>query len=322
MALRLTSQMAHARPPDRPRLTPNFSVIDLTGPQIRRNRDLRQLLIQVYLICPAMLTLLIWAVLTPFASRLGINVAWWIGSMWAFGLLSSVLLGVGAGLVSFVILTFDAVVQAPAIGVFGHASIANQIALTAICVWAAVALSAVFPTRRLYSALREIFAAIVSFLAVLIIWITVLALMAGRPPLGIAAIMAATAFILINVVIGLRWKRWSRGFVFGQLLGLIAAAGTISSVGATGENFMLMLQKGMNSGLGAAILWAAAFSLAEKIAGGRAAVMGGLMVTAFQNIVPTVWSFLPLVALWTTYAMLRRGSLARARNAAAALASS
>ena len=305
-----------------PRLTPNFSVIDLTGPQIRRNRDLRQLLIQAYLICPAMLTLLIWAVLTPFASRLGINVAWWIGSMWAFGLLSSVLLGVGAGLVSFVILTFDAVVQAPAIGVFGHASIANQIALTAICVWAAVALSAVFPTRRLYSALREIFAAIVSFLAVLIIWITVLALMAGRPPLGIAAIMAATAFILINVVIGLRWKRWSRGFVFGQLLGLVAAAGTISSVGATGENFMLMLQKGMNSGLGAAILWAAAFSLAEKIAGGRAAVMGGLMVTAFQNIVPTVWSFLPLVALWTTYAMLRRLSLARAPNAAAALASS
>jgi len=305
-----------------PRLTPNFSVIDLTGPQIRRNRDLRQLLIQAYLICPAMLTLLIWAVLTPFASRLGINVAWWIGSMWAFGLLSSVLLGVGAGLVSFVILTFDAVVQAPAIGVFGHASIANQIALTAICVWAAVALSAVFPTRRLYSALREIFAAIVSFLAVLIIWITVLALMAGRPPLGIAAIMAATAFILINVVIGLRWQRWSRGFVFGQLLGLVAAAGTISSVGATGENFMLMLQKGMNSGLGAAILWAAAFSLAEKIAGGRAAVMSGLMVTAFQNIVPTVWSFLPLVALWTTYAMLRRRSLARAPNAAAALASS
>ncbi len=64
------------------------------------------------------------------------------------------------------------------------------------------------------------------------------------------------------------------GFVFGQLLGLVAAAGTISSVGATGENFMLVLQKGMNSGLGAAILWAAAFSLAEKIAGGRAAVMG------------------------------------------------
>lgn len=304
-----------------PRLTPNFSVIDLTGPQILRNRDLRQLLIQAYLICPAMLTLLVWAVLTTLPSRLGINVAWWIGSMWAAGLVTSVLLGVGASLVTIVILTYAAVVQAPAIGFFGYASAATQIALATVWVWSVAAWSAVFPSRRLYSAWREILAAIVSSVAVLIIFIVLSALMNGRPPLGMAAIRAGAAFVLINIVIGLRSKRWSRGFIFGQLLGLVAAAGTLSNIGATGDSFMLMLQRGVDYGLGNAVLWAAAFSIGEKMAGGRAAAMGGLMhiffmgwlMLASTNVVPTVWLLLPLVSLWTTYAIVRRRSLARAR---------
>jgi class 3 adenylate cyclase len=93
-----------------PRLSPNFSVIDLTGPQIRRNRDLRQLLIQVYIICPAMLALLIWIALT-FASKSHANAGLWIGMMIGMGFLATVLLGIGAGFVGFVILTFQALVQ-------------------------------------------------------------------------------------------------------------------------------------------------------------------------------------------------------------------
>lgn len=301
-----------------PRLTPNFSIIDLTGAQIWRNRDLRQLLIQVYLICPGLLSLLIWAVLNP----LGLNAIWWIGTLWAMGLLSSVLLGVGASLISFVLMTFSAVVMAPAIGFFGYASATNQIALSAVCIWAVVALSAVFPRQRLYSALREIFAAIVSFLAVLTIWITIANLAAGRPPYVVAGIVAAGGFILINVVVGLRWGRWSRGFVFGQILGLITGAGTISIAGATPGSAIYLLNAGINNGLADAIFWAAAFSIAEKIAGVRAAVMGGLMGTAFKNIAPTVWAFLPLISLWTTYAIVRHRSLARSRNATEALAGS
>jgi class 3 adenylate cyclase len=300
-----------------PRLTPNFTVLDLTGAQVRRNRDLRQLLVQVYLICPGLLTLLILGALTPFASRLGIYVGWWIGSMWAFGLVTSILLGVGAGLITFVILTFDAVIQAPAIGLFGYTSAANQIALAAICVWATVAWSAVFPTRRQYPAWREILGAIATFLITVMIYITVVALMAGRHPLGMAAIRAVAGFILINVVIGLRWKRWSRGFVFGQFLGLIAGAGTLAGFAANGTGFWAVLQKGLDTALGDAVLWAAAFSIGEKMAGSRAAIMGCLMLTAFKNMVPTLWSFLPILALWTTYTILRRRSLERARRDAA-----
>ncbi|MGH9806807.1 MAG: hypothetical protein ACRD9W_06025, partial [Terriglobia bacterium] len=303
-----------------PRLTPNFSVIDLTWPQIRRNRDLRELLIQVYLICPAMLSLLIWAVLTPVAAALGIHVIWCIGEMWAMGLLVSVLLGVGAALVGFVLLAFQMVVQTPALGWFGPASAANQIAVSAVCVWAALALSAIFPARRPYSALREISGALLSSFIVTAIWITVLALGAKRPPLIVGAIMAVTAFILINVVTGLRWQRWSRGFVFGQVLGVIAGAGYISIMGSTGMGPVRLLEDGLVNGLGDAVLWATAFAIAEKIAGARAAVIGGLMMTVCMNMTLTWWSLLPLIALWTTYAVIRRRSLARAHAAAAASA--
>jgi len=299
-----------------PRLTPNFSVIDLTGPQILRNRDLRQLLIQVYLICPGILSLLIWAVLTP----LGLNPAWWIGTMWASGLVASVLLGVGASLVFICVLTFAAVVQAPIIAIFGHASAANQIALTMVMIWAAVALSAVFPTPRPPSALREILSAIATFFVVLIIATGLVALAAGRPPLQVAAIIAASSFILINVVIGVRWKRWSRGFVLGQVLGVLAAGGYFAIAGATGESFLLRLQQGISNGVGDAIWWGLAFALAEKMAGARAAIIAGLLLSAFKNLVPTPWTLLPLVALWTTYAILRRRSVAKTRMASEGVA--
>jgi hypothetical protein len=294
-----------------PRLTPHFSVIDLTGPQVLRNRDLRQLLIQVYLICPGILSLLIWAVLTP----LGLDPAWWIGTMWASGLVVSVLLGIGASLVFICLLTFDAVVQAPIIASFGYASVANQIALTTVIIWATVALSAVFPTPRPPSALREILSAIATFLIVLIIAAGLVALAAKRPPLQIAGIIAGSSFLLITAIIGLRWKRWSRGFVLGQVLGVLGAAGYYAIAGVTGGGFLLRLQQGISNGIGDAIVWGLAFALAERMSGARAAIMAGLLLSALKNIVPTLWTLLPLVALWTTYAMVRRRSLAKARLA-------
>ncbi|CAN5426899.1 hypothetical protein BH20VER3_BH20VER3_03060 [soil metagenome] len=299
-----------------PRLTPNFSVIDLSWPQLRRNRDLRELLLQVYVICPCLLTLLIWAVLTPIAAGLNIYVAWWIGAMWAGGLIFSVLLGVGAGLVGFVLLTFDAVVQAPAIGLFGNASAANQIALTIVCVWAAFALAAIFPNRRAYSAIREVLAAWAGFLLVIIILVAVSVVVANRPALFGGVAMAVAVFILINVVTGLRWKQWSRGFVVGQVLGVLAGVATISVAGATGTTFFLSLRLGIVYTLGNTVLWATAFALAEKIGGFRAAIMAGLMFATSQNITQTLWSILPFSALWVSYALIRRRSLARARLAA------
>ncbi|MEY2528060.1 MAG: hypothetical protein QOJ05_150, partial [Verrucomicrobiota bacterium] len=292
-----------------PRLTPNFSVIDLTGPQIRRNRDLRQLLIQVYLICPGIFSLLVWAVLTP----LGLNPAWWIGSLWAAALVTSVLLGVGASLVFICVLTFAAVVMAPIIAVFGVASAANQIALTMVMIWAAVAWSAVFPTPRPPSALREVLSVIATFFVVLILATGLVALGAGRPPLQVAGIIAGSSFILINVVIGLRWKRWSRGFVLGQVLGVLAAVQYFATAGATGDAFLLRLQQGISNGVSDAIWWGLTFALGEKMAGARAAIIAGLLLSTCKTIVPTPWALLPLVAIWTTYAILRRRSLAKVR---------
>ncbi|MBA3273753.1 MAG: hypothetical protein H0T11_07755 [Chthoniobacterales bacterium] len=299
-----------------PRLTPNFSVIDLSGSQLRRNRDLRELLLQVYLICPLFFTLLIWAVLTPLAGMPGIKMTWWIGAMWAGGLIFSVLLGVGAALVGFVLLTFDAVVQAPAIGLFGATSAANHIALAAFCVWAAFALCAIFPTRRACSAIREILAALLGLFVVISIWIAIAAVSLKRPPLFGAVTVALAVFILINVVIGLRWKRWSRGFVVGQMMGILAGAAVISLVGTKGSDGLLGLQQGAVYTLVNAALWATAFAIGEKVGGARAAVIAGLMFTALNNITPTAWALLPMVSLWAAYAFIRRRSQARSRRAA------
>jgi class 3 adenylate cyclase len=294
-----------------PRLTPNFSVIDLTGPQILRNRDLRQLLIQVYVICPAILFLLVWAVLMPLG--LNPNPAWWIGTMWAASLVTSVLLGVGASLISLCVLTFAAVVHGPIIAIFGVASAANQIALAVVMIWSAVAWSAVFPTHRPPSALREILCAIATFFVALITIIGLVTLAAGRPPLQVAGIIAASSFILINVVIGLRWKRWSRGFVLGQVLGVLAAVQYFATAGATGDSFLLRLQQGISNGIGDAIWGGLTFALGEKMAGARSAIIAGLLLSTCKNIVVTTpWALLPFIGIWTTYAILRRRSLAKA----------
>jgi hypothetical protein len=231
--------------------------------------------------------------------------------MWAASLLLSVLLGIGASLVCFLLITFDAVVQAPVIEFFGYTSPANQIALAVVVVWAAVAWSAVFPTPRQPSAIREIISAIVSFLIVFSLVIADLALAAGRPPLQVAGIIAASAFVLVTVVIGLRWKRWSRGFVFGQILGVLAAAGWMVIAGATDHSPLFRLQQGISNGLGDAIWWALAFAIGEKLGGARAAVIGALLCTISKNLVPTPWALLPMIGLWTTYAFIRRRSLAK-----------
>jgi hypothetical protein len=219
----------------------------------------------------------------------------------------------GASLVCMCVFTFDAVVQAPIIEIFGYASAGNQIALTIVMIWGAVALSAVFPTLRSPSALREILSAIATFFIVLIIIIGLVALCAGRPPLHVAGLIAASSFILITVIIGLRWKRWSRGFVLGQVMGVLAAGNYFAIAEATGGSFLLRLQQGIANGIGDGIWWGLAFALAERMSGARAAIIAGLLLAALKNIVATPWTLLPLVALWTAYAFIRRRSLAKAR---------
>lgn len=82
-----------------PRLSTNFSIIDLTGPQIRRNRDVRALLLQVYVVCPALLSLLVLAVLLPFPRGQGISAVGAVSTLIGMGYLVSILLGIGAAFV-------------------------------------------------------------------------------------------------------------------------------------------------------------------------------------------------------------------------------
>ena len=71
---------------------------------------------------------------------------------------------------------------------------------------------------------------------------------------------------------------------------------------------------GLASGLTSGVLWASAFAIAEKIAGARSAIAAGLLITVLLNI-PDVrvgwWWLLPQIALWTTYAVVRRHSAVR-----------
>ena len=71
-----------------------------------------------------------------------------------------------------------------------------------------------------------------------------------------------------------------------------------------------MLALGLFSGVMSAAVWSAAFAVAEKLAGARAAVIAGLLVTAFVNIAPadepSAWLLLPIAGIAGTYVMLRR----------------
>ena len=295
-----------------PRLSPNFTALDLTWQQIRRNPDLRQLLAQVYLVCPLLLTALILGLLTPMAGRIGTHPAFWVGMLWGMGILATLLLGVGAGLVGFVILAFQAVVQGPAGGIFGSGSLANMLAVTAVCVWAIIALAAVFPVTRRVSAVREVGASILAAIGVVLAWIILMSVIPERSGLQQAAATAAGCFVLINVVLGLRWKLWSRGFAFGQILGVAVAAvglfaGDVTAADCCTEPWPVMLGGGLFNGLLSAAIWAAAFALAEKLAGARSAIVAGLLVTAMLNMpAGSAWTLLPFAGIVGAYGYLRK----------------
>ncbi|CAN5472392.1 hypothetical protein BH18VER1_BH18VER1_10630 [soil metagenome] len=292
-----------------PRLAPNFSIVDVTGAQIRRNRDLRQLLLQVYGICPAMLGLLIWVFIGVIAGEPGHAFAW-IGMMIVMGYLATLLLCLGAGFVGFVILTFQSLVQGIATELFGFRSVANMIAVSLLCGWGFIALSAVFPVKRNYSIGRELVTAIAAALFVLILWATPLGFVQKASPLHLAGVMAATSFLLLNATIGVRWRRWSRGFALGQVFAVLIGA-LWFTVGMDAEGEMpKTVAGGLLNGLTSGVIWSATFALAERISGARAAVAAGMFVTALLNILTAPgsggWVWLPLVTLVVTYLINRK----------------
>ncbi|MEP6956436.1 MAG: hypothetical protein ABI883_06390 [Chthoniobacterales bacterium] len=86
------------------------------------------------------------------------------------------------------------------------------------------------------------------------------------------------------MVLRLRWGRCSRGFVFGQVLGIIGGLGTMATIRSSGSDAPLhLLREGLVSGLGNAVLWALAFAIGEKIAGARAAKIAAVMTSILKD---------------------------------------
>ena len=293
-----------------PRLSPNFSVIDLTGAQVRRNRDLRQLLLQVYLLCPAMLGLLVFALLAPLRHRMQIPPVAFIGMMLGMGWLATILLGIGAGFVGFLILAFQAVVQGGAYALFGTTRLATMLAVSAVCTWAYIALAAVFPVDVRRAVWRQVLAAICGAFASLMVIITAALLSLKRPPIVETIVSAAVVFVLITVIVGVRWRRWSRGFMFGQILSVLAAAMWLGSTAAGTASGWHAAVDGLTSGMMSCVYWALAFTVAERIGDARAAIVAGLLITVTLNATG-VLSLVPLLIIWIVYAIMRRRSAAR-----------
>ncbi|MDQ6625346.1 MAG: hypothetical protein M3Y69_04265, partial [Verrucomicrobiota bacterium] len=177
-----------------PRLEPNFSVIDLTGPQIRRNRDLRQLLLQAYVICPFLAALLVLILYPLIAVPLNLTLST-VLLMVMMGCLAGILLGTGVGFVAFVILEFQAIVQLPLGTIFGQTSWPSLLGLGAVCAWATVAMSAVFPVKRRYAPWREL---PVAALASILVWCafrSAFFLTDDRPVIPLAMLCATYALV-------------------------------------------------------------------------------------------------------------------------------
>jgi class 3 adenylate cyclase len=290
-----------------PRLSPNFSVIDLTGPQIRRNRDLRALLLQVYVVCPALLSLLVLAVLLPFSSGHGVRSIAAVVTMIGMGYLVSILLGIGAAFIGFVILAFQAVIEGPAVRVFGQYSLANAITLSAVCGWAFVSLCAVFPRNRRLPVWREVTVAILCALLTLVISQVPIGLVAKQLFLYRAVVIAIVCFLFVTLINGMRWRRWARGFVFGQVTGVIVGLGFFECLALqkSPPSFTGDVINGLTSGLLSAVVWAMAFALAERFADSRSAIASGLLVTILINNPGKTW-LIPFAVLWIAYGWMRR----------------
>jgi class 3 adenylate cyclase len=289
-----------------PRLSPNFSVIDLTGPQIQRNRDLRGLLVQVYVVCPALLSLIVLAVLLPFPRGHGISSIGAVFTLISMGYLVSVLLGIGAAFVGYVILAFQAVVEGPAVRIFGQYSLGNAITLAAVCAWAFVSLCAVFPRHRRLPAWREVVVAILSAALTTAIYQIPIALTSKEPHLYRAVVVGLICFLFVTLINGMRWRRWARGFVFGQIVGILIGLGFFEhlELGKTPPSFSGDVINGITSGLFSAVVWAMAFSLAERFGDSRSAIASGLLLTIVINNPGRTW-LIPFAVIWITYGWMR-----------------
>jgi hypothetical protein len=225
------------------------------------------------------------------------------------GYLVSILLGIGAAFVGYVILAFQAVVEGPAVRIFGQYSLGNAITLGAVCAWAFVSLCAVFPRHRRLPVWREATVAILSAALTIAMYQVPIALTPKEPHLYRAVVVGLIGFLFVTLINGMRWRRWARGFVFGQVTGILIGLGLFAYIGfqKAPPSFTGDLITGTTDGLFSAVIWGMAFALAERFADSRSAIASGLLVTIFLNNPGKTW-LIPFAVLWITYGWMRHRS--------------
>jgi hypothetical protein len=97
--------------------------------------------------------------------------------------------------------------------------------------------------------------------------------------------------------------------MFGQIISILAGAFWLASLRFSAAQFPICrsVADGFTSGIMSCVYWATAFTIAEKIAGSRAAIASGLMVTIVLNA-PGNLTLIPLAAVWISYAVIRSRS--------------
>ena len=86
---------------------------------------------------------------------------------------------------------------------------------------------------------------------------------------------------------------WARGFVFGQITGVLFALGFFEYLAfrKAAPSFTGDVIEGITSGLFSAVIWAMAFALAERFADSRSAIASGLLAPSSSTTPARLGSF-------------------------------
>ena len=81
-------------------------------------------------------------------------------------------------------------------------------------------------------------------------------------------VVTLISFLFVTLINGMRWRRWARGFVFGQVTGILIGLGLFAYIGfgKAPPSFAGKVINGITGGLFSAIIWAMAFALADSSA--------------------------------------------------------
>jgi hypothetical protein len=167
----------------------------------------------------------------------------------------------------------------------------------------------VFPRHWRLPVWRETTVAILSAALTTAIYQIPIALTSKQPRLYQAVVVGLICFLFVTLINGMRWRRWARGFVFGQIIGILIGLGFFEHLAfaKAPPPFTGDIINGITSGLFSAVVRAMAFGVAERFGDSRSAIASGLLLTIVLNNPGKTW-LIPFAILWITYGWMRHRS--------------